>query len=140
MKEFLKKLSEVLGSQNFFVALVSIFLTLLSINNIQVEGSPRYIVDLFWGKNSEQTALLLVNFANPLLKLVKKVLDKTLNWKEVVKSSNFRTNVLSLFAIILGAYMGEEMASTIIVLLVQAINMFFHINLPLKYTNNNLKK
>ena len=128
----MKKILEVLKSQNAFVSYVSIFLLALSTNGILVQGTPEEIINLFTGKQAgEIIAVLVLNFFTPLYKLAQKIIAKQWDWT-FLKSENFLTQVLSIVTLVAGALLGQELAGVAVALGMQVINFVKHLIRPAK--------
>lgn len=122
-----KKLSEVLSSTNAFVTYVSIALLMASFNGVSFENTAPEIVELFRDKNFSQIlSLVLLNFLNPLTKLVKKITDKQWSW-DFWKSQNFLTQVSTVVLLVVSNYFGEETAGLIVSLAIQLYNFVVHL-------------
>jgi len=91
MKE---KLLDVANSRNFFVTLVTLFLTTFQMNNLDLGLDPSSFVDMIIAKNWGALAgIVFVNALNPILKLI----TNTKDWSwEFLKSWNFRTQVITV--------------------------------------------
>lgn len=122
-----KKLSEVLSSTNAFVTYVSIALLMASFNGVSFENTAPEIIEMFRDKNFSQIlSLVLLNFLNPLTKLVKKITDKQWSW-DFWKSQNFLTQVSTVVLLVVSNYFGEETAGLIVSLAIQLYNFVVHL-------------
>lgn len=129
MKTVLAKLLEVLESRNAFVTYISIILLGLSYNSIPVEFTPNQIIDMFVGKNAgEILAVLLLNFFNPLSKMINKLIKKEWSWGFIKDSQNFITQLTTLLALIIGAFMDQMAAGIIVSILLQLWNLVTHLS------------
>ncbi len=123
----LNKLTSTLDSRNFFVTLLSIVLAALQFNSIDTGYTAEGIFDLFKDANlSSALVLVVVNFLNPLIKLVNKVINKSFDLG-FVKSQNFGTQVLSLVTIVFAAFFDEVTVGIISVLVLNVWNLISHI-------------
>lgn len=122
-----QKLSEVLSSTNAFVTYVSIILIATSFNGVDFGVTATELLDLFKDKNVTQIlSVILLNFLNPLAKLVKKLVDKEWSW-DFWKSQNFFTQVMTVLTLVLSNYLGEELAGLLISFGLQAYNFIYHL-------------
>lgn len=127
MQIILKKLAEVLGSQNAFVSILSILLLAFSTNDIVIDQSPEELIALFDGKTGVQIiTVLFVNFFNPISKLVQKLIKGGFSF-EFLKSRNFQTQILSLITIIVGSLLSEPLTSIVVALVLQVWNLVSHL-------------
>lgn len=127
MQIILKKLAEVLGSQNAFVNLISILLLAFSTNDIVIEQSPEEIANMFEGQTGIQIIMLLfINFFTPISKLVQKFIKKEFSF-DFIKSRNFQTQVLSLLTIIVGSVLSEPLTAIVVALVLQVWNLISHL-------------
>lgn len=127
MNNFLLKLKEVLGSNNFRVSVFSLVALLLSYNGIEIDKTPQEISDLFTNQNFIGVLLTLVmNFLNPVFKLVQKIISKTWSW-DFFQSENFRTQLLTIVTIILGVVSNQYLVSVLIAATIQLINWVGHL-------------
>lgn len=123
----LSKLTSTLDSRNFFVTLISIVLAALQFNSIETGYTAEGIFDLFKDANlSSALILLVVNFLNPIMKIVNKVINKGFDWS-FVKSRNFVTQVLSLLTILISALFDEITVGIISALVVNVWNLVSHL-------------
>lgn len=123
----LSKLTSTLDSRNFFVTLISILLAALQFNSIETGYTAEGIFDLFKDANlSSALILLVVNFLNPIMKIVNKVINKGFDWS-FVKSRNFVTQVLSLLTILISALFDEITVGIISALVVNVWNLVSHL-------------
>ena len=123
----MNKLSNVLQSRNFFVTLVSIILLVLQYNAIEVDYTAEGIVDMFSGTTlANALVLALVNFINPIMKIVKKLVDKTFDWS-FKNSTNFITQVLTLITVVVAVFFDEIAAGMIAALILNVWNLVSHI-------------
>ena len=136
MDTFLKKLAEVLGSQNALVTFISIALLGFTANDIAIEQTPEELIDLFTGKTGVQIVMILfLNFFNPLSKLVQKVIKKEFNF-EFVTSRNFQTQVLSLITLIVSAFLDQALTGIVVTLVLQVWNLISHLAKAPKVSEN----
>lgn len=127
MQIILKKLAEVLSSQNAFVNLLSILLLAFSTNDIVIEQTPEELVNMFQGKTGVQIVMILfLNFFTPLSKLVQKLIKSEFSL-EFIKSRNFQTQLLSLITIIVGAFLSEPLTAVVVALVLQVWNLVSHL-------------
>jgi len=93
------KIQATLGSRNFFVSLISVFLLAFELNNLSLGAGAEQIIDTVTsGDVGRIAALFLVNFLNPILKLV----QKTAEWSwAFLKSPNFWTQVITVILVAL---------------------------------------
>lgn len=85
----LQKILATAGSQNFFVSLISLFLLSFELNGLSTGADPNGIYEaLASGEIGRITSILLLNFLNPILKLVQN--SATWSW-DFLKSKNFLT-------------------------------------------------
>jgi len=127
MQIILKKLAEVLSSQNAFVNLLSILLLAFSTNDIVIEQTPEELVNMFQGKTGVQIVMILfLNFFTPLSKLVQKLIKSEFSL-EFIKSRNFQTQLLSLITIIVGAFLSEPLTAVVVALVLQVWNLISHL-------------
>jgi len=123
----LSKITSTLDSRNFFVTLISIVLAALQFNSIETGYTAEGIFDLFKDANlSSALILLVVNFLNPIMKIVNKVINKGFDWS-FVKSRNFVTQVLSLLTILISALFDEITVGIISALVVNVWNLVSHL-------------
>ena len=125
------KIIDILESKNFAISLISIILFALSANKVNVEGyTPSGIYDLL---SSSTGSTLIGAIVTLLFGIVSKVYISIQQngWNfAFVKSDNFKAAVLSILSIFIGAYFNSFLASVIISLLVQALNVFYHFLQP----------
>jgi hypothetical protein len=127
MQIILKKIAEVLSSQNAFVNLLSILLLAFSTNDIVIEQTPEELVNMFQGKTGVQIVMILfLNFFTPLSKLVQKLIKSEFSL-EFIKSRNFQTQLLSLITIIVGAFLSEPLTAIVVALVLQVWNLVSHL-------------
>ena len=127
MQIILKKIAEVLSSQNAFVNLLSILLLAFSTNDIVIEQTPEELVNMFQGKTGVQIVMILfLNFFTPLSKLVQKLIKSEFSL-EFIKSRNFQTQLLSLITIIVGAFLSEPLTAVVVALVLQVWNLISHL-------------
>ncbi len=127
MQIILKKIAEVLSSQNAFVNLLSILLLAFSTNDIVIDQSPEELVSMFQGKTGVQIVMILfLNFFTPLSKLVQKLIKSEFSL-EFIKSRNFQTQLLSLITIIVGAFLSEPLTAVVVALVLQVWNLVSHL-------------
>jgi hypothetical protein len=127
MQIILKKIAEVLSSQNAFVNLLSILLLAFSTNDIVIEQTPEELVNMFQGKTGVQIVMILfLNFFTPLSKLVQKLIKSEFSL-EFIKSRNFQTQLLSLITIIVGAFLSEPLTAVVVALVLQVWNLVSHL-------------
>ena len=127
MQIILKKLAEVLSSQNAFVNLLSILLLAFSTNDIVIEQTPEELINMFQGKTGVQIVMILfLNFFTPLSKLVQKLIKSEFSL-EFIKSRNFQTQLLSLITIIVGAFLSEPLTAVVVALVLQVWNLISHL-------------
>jgi hypothetical protein len=123
----MNKLSNVLQSRNFFVTIVSIILLVLQYNAIEVDYTAEGIVDMFSSTTlANALVLALVNFINPIMKIVKKLVDKTFDWS-FKNSTNFITQVLTLITVVVAVFFDEIAAGMIAALILNVWNLVSHI-------------
>lgn len=123
----MNKLSNVLQSRNFFVTLVSIVLMVLQYNAIEVDYTAEGIVDMFTGTTlANALVLALVNFINPIMKIVSKLANKTFDWG-FKNSTNFITQVLTLITVVVAVFFDEIAAGMIAALILNVWNLVSHI-------------
>lgn len=93
------KLQATLGSQNFFVSLISVMLLAFELNNLSLNVTADQVVDtVSSGDVGRIAALFLVNFLNPILKLVQKTAEWSWNF---LKSPNFWTQIVTVILVAL---------------------------------------
>lgn len=127
------KIQEVLNSANFHISLVGIITTALAANGIVLENSPEELYNIFNGAKGEQLIIAVIMYAVlPLSKAVSKFLSKEWSWKIIIKSGNFRTMVSSALLLLVGAVVGEELASIIVTFIINLLNSGIHIMKPPK--------
>jgi len=123
----LNKLSSTLDSRNFFVTLLSIVLSALQFNSIDLNHTAEGIFDLFKDANlSSAFVIIIVNFLNPLIKIGNKVLSKSFDWG-FIKSQNFGTQVLSLLTILFTAFFDQVSVGIVSVLILNVWNLVSHL-------------
>ncbi len=128
----MNKLKEVLGSQNFLTSVFSLVLLAITANGIELNTSPEELSDLFYGKNIGQIgSILLIQFFTPLMKIGRTIVKGDFSFA-FTKSANFTTNVLTLVALLLGAFFDEQMVSIIVAFIVQGLNLIVHLMKPAK--------
>ncbi len=128
----MNKLKEVLGSQNFLTSVFSLVLLAITANGIELNASPEELSDLFYGKNIGQIgSILLIQFFTPLMKIGRTIVKGDFSFA-FTKSANFTTNVLTLVALLLGAFFDEQMVSIIVAFIVQGLNLIIHLMKPAK--------
>lgn len=134
------KITSTLESRNFFVSLVSIVLLALEANNLSLGTDAGTIIDTVASADVGRiVSLVLVNFLNPIMKIV----TKTASWSwDFLKSPNFWTQVatvvlvgLSLLGIlfpegaaanIVQAIFGKEFLAIAVALVINLINPLYH--------------
>lgn len=134
------KISSTLDSRNFFVTILSMVLVALQFNAIETGYTAEGIYDLFKDANlTSALVLVIINFLNPIIKLVNKIVTKTFNW-EFLKSQNFTTQVLSLITIILAVFLDQVETGLVSALILNAWNLISHIVQKNKSTDNESVK
>lgn len=94
-----QKLQATLSSQNFFVSLISVILLAFELNNLSLGVGAEQIVDtVSSGDVGRIAALFLVNFLNPILKLVQKTAQWTWGF---LRSPNFWTQLATVVLVAL---------------------------------------
>lgn len=87
------KIKATAGSQNFFVSLISLLLLTFELNGLSTGADPENIFDAITsGDAGRILSILLINFLNPILKLVQK--QETWSW-DFLKSVNFWTQAVT---------------------------------------------
>lgn len=126
------KLSQVLGSKNFFVSLISIILLAFSSNSIETGYTAEGLYSLFNGKvgNELVTTVLLFAF-NSGFKIYLSVKEKGFSFA-FLKSSNFVAALISVISIVIGGVMQEPLSGIVIALATQVVNLVYHLFLPPK--------
>lgn len=133
----MNKLAEVLDSKNARVSIISIVVLFLNVNNIYFDESAEDLYELFYGQNLYGIlTVLIINFMGPLSKIWQKYITKQFDYKSLLKSSNFITQILTLLGIILAAYFNEATAGAIVAFLMHIITFIQHILEPTKHDNN----
>jgi len=132
------KISSTLDSRNFFVTIISMVLIALQFNAIETGYTADGIYDLF--KDSTLTSALVyvvVNFLNPIIKLVNKFITKSFDWT-FVKSQNFITQILSAVTILLSLFLDDVATGLVSTLILNAWNLVSHIIQKNKNKDNDL--
>lgn len=94
-----------LKSQNFFVSLVTLLLLAFEANNLSVNISAQTVVDTLLTRDAGAIlSLLVLNFANPILKLISNA--SAWSWK-FTRSPNFWTQIITV-ALAATALLGLE--------------------------------
>jgi len=123
----MNKLSQVLDSRNFFVTLISLLLLAMGANSIETGYTADGIFDLFKDASVSQIlVLVIINFLNPIIKLVKKVVDKEWSWA-FIKSQNFQTQVLSIVTILLSFIFDEVTTGIVTTIFLNLWNLVSHL-------------
>jgi hypothetical protein len=123
----MNKVSATLNSRNFFVTLISMVLIALQFNSIEAGYTADGIYDLFKDVNlTSALVLIVINFLNPIIKIVNKVVDKTFSWA-FIKSQNFTTQVLSMVTIVLSIFLDEVTTGLVSALILNVWNLVSHI-------------
>lgn len=93
------KLQATLNSRNFFVSLISVVLLAFELNNLSLGADAGQIVDTVGsGDVGRIAALFLVNFLNPILKLIQKTAEWSWNF---LRSPNFWTQLVTVILVAL---------------------------------------
>lgn len=112
-----------LSSSNFWVGVLSILTGLTAANGIDFGIVPEDFLKSIAGKNTlELSIFLAMNFFNPTLKLIKKIQSNTWDWSWIY-SENFQTNMLSLFAVVVGYYMDHVEVGFVIAIIANVWNI-----------------
>lgn len=123
----MSKLSQVLDSRNFFVTLISLLLLAMGANSIDTGYTADGIFDLFKDATVSQIlVLVIINFLNPLIKLVNKVVNKEWSW-EFIKSQNFQTQLLSILTILLSFIFDEVTTGIVTTIVLNLWNLVSHL-------------
>lgn len=117
---------ERLESKNFLVALINIITGFWAFVDISYTFDPQSVFAI--GMPVEAKVLLLVNVLNPTLKTLEKFKAGTLNWKDYLRSRNFRTNVISAAVVLIGVFVEQPTAAVIGVTLLNFWNVISHVN------------
>lgn len=90
----MQKVTETLGSRNFFVSLVSLILLSLELNSLPTGADPGTIVDVIQNPDIGRiVSIIFLNFLNPVMKII----SKTAVWDwGFLKSMNFWTQVITV--------------------------------------------
>jgi len=123
----MSKLSQVLDSRNFFVTFISLLLLAMGANSIETGYTADGIFDLFKDASVSQIlVLVIINFLNPLIKLVNKVVNKEWSWA-FIKSQNFQTQVLSIVTILLSFIFDEVTTGIVTTIVLNLWNLVSHL-------------
>lgn len=123
----MKKLSATLGSQNFLITALSLLLLALQSNNIETGYTAEGIVDLFKDANlTSIVVLLLVNFLNPIIKLVNSIIKKEWSWA-FLRSQNFQTQILSVGTILFSLFLDEVSTGIVTTIVLNVWNLVAHL-------------
>lgn len=117
---------ERLESKNFLVALINIITGFWAFVDISYTFDPQSVFAI--GMPVEAKVLLMVNVLNPTLKTLEKFKAGTLNWKDYLRSRNFRTNVISAAVVLIGVFVEQSTAAVIGVTLLNFWNVISHVN------------
>lgn len=123
----MKKLSATLGSENFLVTGLSLLLLALQANNIETGYTAEGIVALFQDANlTSILVLLIVNFLNPIIKLVNKIVKKEWSWA-FLRSQNFQTQILSVATILFSLFLDEVSTGIVTTIVLNVWNLVAHL-------------
>lgn len=123
----MNKLSATLGSQNFFVTILSIVLLGLQSNGIETGYTADGIFALFEDQNlTSALVLVVINFLNPIIKLVNSIVKKTWSWA-FIRSQNFQTQLLSVATILLSLFLDEVSTGIVITIVLNIWNLVAHL-------------
>lgn len=123
------KIKEILGSQNFLIAILSIVLLSLKANGlIDEDVQAESFLDALKG-NVEWVFLFVIT---PVVKLVKKFVAKEWTW-DFFKNSNFIAFMSSIIMIVVGSFVGEDVAATLMAIVTNLLNITYQASLPPKY-------
>lgn len=123
----MKKLSATLGSQNFLITALSLLLLALQSNNIETGYTAEGIVDLFKDANlTSIVVLLIVNFLNPIIKLVNSIIKKEWSWA-FLRSQNFQTQILSVGTILFSLFLDEVSTGIVTTIVLNVWNLVAHL-------------
>ena len=123
----MNKLSATLGSQNFFITILSIVLLGLQSNGIETGYTADGIFALFEDQNlTSALVLVVINFLNPIIKLVNSIVKKTWSWA-FIRSQNFQTQLLSVVTILLSLFLDEVSTGIVISIVLNIWNLVVHL-------------
>ena len=123
----MNKLSATLDSRNFFVTLLSIVLLALQSNGIETGYTADGIFALFEDQNlTSALVLVVINFLNPIIKLVSKIVNKEWSWI-FIRSQNFQTQLLSVATILLSLFLDEVSTGIVITIVLNIWNLVAHL-------------
>lgn len=127
MEKLRVKAVGTLDSRNFFVTFISIILLAASGQDVIFDQTPEEIYNLFQGQEILGIlSIVVLNFLNPVTKLVTKIIKKQWSW-DFVKSMNFQTQATSFVALILASWLGEELGGIVLALAVNVVNLIVHL-------------
>ena len=123
------KVSQVFDSKNFYVTIIGMVLLALEGNNILVSQSADEIYNIFESNEGfELISILTVFFANPMFKLVSKIIAKEFSF-DFFSSSNFQTQIVTFLTILVTAFIGNDelLAGIAVSLIINVVNLISHV-------------
>ena len=123
------KVSQVFDSKNFYVTIIGMVLLALEGNNILVSQSADEIYNIFESNEGfELISILTVFFANPLFKLVSKIIAKEFSF-DFFFSSNFQTQIVTFLTVLVTAFIGNDelLAGIAVSLIINVVNLVSHL-------------
>ena len=123
------KVSQVFDSKNFYVTIIGMVLLALEGNNILVSQSADEIYNIFESNEGfELISILTVFFANPLFKLVSKIIAKEFSF-DFFFSSNFQTQIVTFLTVLVTAFIGNDelLAGIAVSLIINVVNLISHL-------------
>lgn len=117
-----------INSTNLWVTIISILSAGIAAGSgINIPLEPAAILAALATKQGVALIMFfVVNFSNPVLKLVKKIKDGKWSW-DFLLSTNFQTQVGSLFTLILSMWFDEGLIGMILAGIMQAYNFLVHL-------------
>ena len=86
-------------STNFLTNVITLLFITLGIQNIQFTIEPGEAINEILAQNWDYIGnILLPALSGLLFKIIQKVKEKTWDWKKVIKSTNFWTQAITVFA------------------------------------------
>lgn len=122
------KLLDVLKSQNFFIAVVTIIMAAFMGNSIQFNFTAFDVVTLF--KTNTLLSITVLSFLyQVVVNLYSHLHAQPWTWA-FLRSANFVAGLISLLSVVLTAYFGDMTAGVIVSVVTQILNSLWHIALP----------
>jgi len=126
------KFSDVIQGRSFWVSIISLILMAFAANHVDVTiYNSGAIYDLFTNK---ATLGALISFAIEIASKVFVAVQAN-GWNfSFIKSTNFQIAVSSILILILGSFFGQIIASLVAAIILESINIFYHLMIPLPVT------